>query len=82
MLSWSPLASGALVAASGTLPVTLLAGVGVVVVAPGGRERQRRCEREGQPGHVRRDQPPSAETPHGRVGGQGRLAAEMGVEHA
>ena len=60
----------------------LAAGVGVVAVAPGGGEPQRRCEREDQPGHVRRDQPPSAETPQGRVGGQGRLAAEMGVEHA
>lgn len=76
-------ASGSPLAASASLAVTLLAaGVRVVAVAPGGGEPQRRCEREDQPGHVRRDQTPSAETPHGRVGGQGRLAAEMGVEHA
>ena len=34
------------------------------------------------PPHRGTRQPPSAETPHGRVGGQGRLAAEMGVQHA
>ena len=40
------------------------------------------CTGPHQPDIVGRDQRPSAETPHGRVGGQGRLAAEMGVQHA